>query len=283
MLKFFEKIVAFFLAFLSFLGFHVRPEYKNVVYDKTSERQVMDIYYPDMPDKIEGKVNVFIMVHGGGWTLGDKGSYKELCKTMAKKGMVAVTMNYRLFQTGIPDNEQSVFIPDVLDDLDNAIKAVDKRLRDEGITPNKLILQGHSAGASTVVYYGATRQNESAIPLAFVVNMASPMNYGPTYGINPTHVANPSLPHAFLSNAITDYVDSTLPPQIMFYGDYDGLTSIAQVEEYCAMLENAGVKHDFFRFPNTDHMLKTQKTDHDVEIKAYEKFDEYVKLYAAIN
>ena len=39
---------------------------------------------------------VVVMVHGGGLIAGDKENFKEVCKEFAKRGFVAVTINYRL-------------------------------------------------------------------------------------------------------------------------------------------------------------------------------------------
>lgn len=55
----------------------------------------MDIYLPAQADPGK-KYPLFLFIHGGGFTSGDKSSSAEKCQLMADSGFVAVTINYRL-------------------------------------------------------------------------------------------------------------------------------------------------------------------------------------------
>ena len=59
-------------------------------------RHRLDVYYPT--NTVDSTTNraLFFYVHGGGFTSGDKSAGTTMCKEMARRGYVAVTINYRL-------------------------------------------------------------------------------------------------------------------------------------------------------------------------------------------
>jgi triacylglycerol lipase len=90
---------------------------------------------------------ILIYVHGGGFTRGDKHPpnsfmYDNVMVWAVQHGMVAAETNYRL---------APVFkYPAANDDVATAVKYVRDHARDYGGDPNKIVVWGHSAGASLV-------------------------------------------------------------------------------------------------------------------------------------
>ncbi len=90
---------------------------------------------------------VLIYVHGGGFTRGDKHAgggyaYDNLMVWAVQHGMVGADINYRL----APKN----MYPDANNDVADAVKYVRDHARDYGGDPSKMVVWGHSAGASLV-------------------------------------------------------------------------------------------------------------------------------------
>lgn len=56
----------------------------------------LDVYYPNLIIDTLPLRPLILMVHGGGLISGDKINYTRVCKEFAKRGFVAVTINYRL-------------------------------------------------------------------------------------------------------------------------------------------------------------------------------------------
>ena len=85
-----QRIVAFFTTLitliLSWFGINLGKvqTYRNVAYG-TAARQVMDVYYPDKPENIEGSVDAMLFIHGGAWSSGDKSVYASYCKKVAEE------------------------------------------------------------------------------------------------------------------------------------------------------------------------------------------------------
>jgi predicted esterase len=91
---------------------------------------------------------ILIYVHGGGFTRGDKHRpgefmYDNVMVWAVQHGMVAAETNYRLAS---PQNQY----PAANDDVSAAVKYVRDHARAYGGDPNKIVVWGHSAGASLV-------------------------------------------------------------------------------------------------------------------------------------
>lgn len=56
----------------------------------------LDVYYPTLSVDTLKNRPLILMVHGGGLISGDKINYTRVCREFAKRGFVAVTVNYRL-------------------------------------------------------------------------------------------------------------------------------------------------------------------------------------------
>jgi len=100
------------------------------------------------PAAHKGPAPLILFVHGGGWKRGDKdnatGPYKVTHYT--GEGYAFASVNYRL----VPDatvEQQAQDIADALAKLLKQAKALD-------ITPGKVVLMGHSAGAQLVALVG---------------------------------------------------------------------------------------------------------------------------------
>ncbi len=119
----------------------------------------MDVYEPE-GDVLSARPAV-VLAHGGSFVLGNKNDMQPWCELLARKGYVAVSIQYRLFpffQLGFPDS---------LNIFDTAVKAVgDMRaavryLREDAATANlfridanNVFIGGYSAGAVTALHSG---------------------------------------------------------------------------------------------------------------------------------
>jgi len=107
----------------------------------THPRQTLDVYLPEAPRNAP----VVVMVHGGGWKLGDKRSEAVVQNKRARwtpRGVIFVSVNYRLLPDARP-LEQA-------DDVADALAYVQRHAAEWGGDPEKIVLMGHSAGAHLV-------------------------------------------------------------------------------------------------------------------------------------
>jgi acetyl esterase/lipase len=109
-------------------------------------KQRFDVYVP------RGARNapVILMVHGGGWRIGDKrsrGVVGNKVEHWSRAGIVVISVNYRLLP-GTDPVEQAR-------DVARALAAAQGRLAEWGGDPGKVVLMGHSSGAHLVALLDA--------------------------------------------------------------------------------------------------------------------------------
>lgn len=119
----------------------------------------MDVYEPQ--GDVLGARPAVVLAHGGSFVFGDKSAMQPYCELLARKGYVAVSIQYRLYPFLL------LGIPDSLAIFDTAVKAVgDMRaavrfLREDAATAdqfhidaNNIFIGGYSAGAVTALHSG---------------------------------------------------------------------------------------------------------------------------------
>jgi acetyl esterase/lipase len=145
--------------------------YENLPYGAHA-RQVLDLSYPQAPNKITEPLTAVLLIHGGSWIGGSKA--EEPFKTYfnelpAKTGAVAATMNHRTLFSDPP-----AYYDDMLEDVGNAIKLIRDKSGELGVDIDKIVLAGHSSGGHLALLYSYRYHAQSAIPIAFVAGLAPP-------------------------------------------------------------------------------------------------------------
>ena len=223
----------------------------NVSYGSDSE-QVYDIY---LPENRNVNTKVLILVHGGGWTSGDKADMNAY-KTIAQEDIpeyAIVNMNYRLASQGVSP------FPMQLDDITSVINHL-KTNQSDYIISQDYGFVGVSAGAhlSMLWSYQYDTQND--------VNMVASI-VGPTNLADPAYTNNPQLQIDLLMlyfgvTPTTTFLETYSPlhqakttsvPTILFYGGMDPLVPNSQSEDMDAKLTELGVTHEFTFYPNEGH------------------------------
>ena len=113
---------------------------RDVAYGR-DPRQRFDVYAPrDAPG-----APVIVMVHGGGWSRGDKAMANVVQAKVARwvpRGFIVVSTNYRM----VPDADPVEQARDVA----RAVAAAQRRAAEWGGDRTRFVLMGHSAGAHLV-------------------------------------------------------------------------------------------------------------------------------------
>ena len=66
---------------------------RNVIYARTAGVDLpLDVFFPPG----EGPWPIVLMIHGGGFIMGDKGMLEHTCRTFANAGFLVFNANYRL-------------------------------------------------------------------------------------------------------------------------------------------------------------------------------------------
>ncbi len=117
--------------------------HRDIAYGDDVE-QHLDVYEPAVVH--QQPLPMVLMVHGGGWTRGDKANAPVAGNKVAAfvpRGMVFVSTNYRMAMTP-PDPLQQA------SDVAHALAFVQQHASAWGGDPTRVVLMGHSAGAHLV-------------------------------------------------------------------------------------------------------------------------------------
>lgn len=105
--------------------------------DFSPDRHILDVYAP----KRKGPANgypVVVFIHGGNWDSGSKNIYTFVGRRLAKQGVVAVIINYRL--------APNVLVPAMANDAARAVLWTTQNIAGFGGDPGRIFTMGHSAG-----------------------------------------------------------------------------------------------------------------------------------------
>jgi acetyl esterase/lipase len=143
-MKYSIHFLAFFLIFLGLFcegcAYKNISKNKNIVYkpaDPTNKTDELQLNIFNSKEQNASK-DVFVFLHGGGWSKGKKSTYTFLGKRIAKKGAVAVIVDYPLS----PKADYS----DMAFASAEAVKWIKENISNYGGNPEKIFISGHSAG-----------------------------------------------------------------------------------------------------------------------------------------
>jgi len=226
-------------------------EQLNVPYG-SEDKQTFDIYLP-ANRTIDTKV--MLLVHGGGWTSGDKtdmNAIKDLIR-QDLPNLAIVNLNYRL------SDGNSIPFPMQIDDISAVINHL-KTKQTEYVISNDFGFIGTSAGAHLSLLWSYKSDSGSDIKMACSI-------VGPTNFTDPAYLENEdptlqALIDLYGEVLVTPFLEafspyhqatSSAPPTILFYGGQDPLVPTTQGTDMRDKLQELGVTHEFTLYPNAGH------------------------------
>lgn len=150
---------------------------KNIIYGTGNVRKpivgikdlLLDIYTPT--GKTPSKLPAIIFIHGGGFEHGSKDDKEvvKFCKKYTERGYVTLSIDYRLTKDDSPNEPGMMpsFLPltramnAAAQDACKAIRWLRTNAEIYKVDPNRIVLGGGSAGATTAMYVGYQNANPS--------------------------------------------------------------------------------------------------------------------------
>lgn len=216
------------------------------------EDQKFDLY---LPANRTFSTKIMILVHGGGWTSGDK-SDMNILKDIVQQdfpNLAIVNINYRL-----ADASNSPY-PMQIEDITTIINYL-KENKVKYTVSDDFGFIGVSAGGHLSLLWSYAFDDFKDVKM--VCSIVGPTNLTDPAYLNNT---NPDLQEllssfgvntelSFLEEASPYHqVSSTAPPTILFYGGQDPLIPVTQGTDLRDKLQTLGVTHEFTLYPNAGH------------------------------
>ncbi|HEV7781779.1 MAG TPA: alpha/beta hydrolase [Chitinophagaceae bacterium] len=227
----------------------------NISYG-TDAAQKMGIYLP--ADRTTTTTKVIILIHGGGWSTGDKGDFALYIDTLKKRlpGYAIFNLNYRL-ATGFAN-----YFPTQENDVKAAIEFIYGKRADYTIS-DKFVLLGLSAGAHLSLLHAY--KYTAPVKIKAVVDFFGPTDLVDMYN-NPASASAPPAALALVVGATPttnltlyqqsgpiNFVTAQSPPTIILQGGVDVLVAPSQSANLNTKLQTFGVVKQYVFYPTENH------------------------------
>ncbi len=192
------------------------------VYDSTKTTDLKAyIFFPNNWE-LNNDHSAMVIFHGGGWNTGDPSWGFGLAKKYAEKGMLTVTVQYRL------SDQKSVTPLDAMEDACNVILWVRNNSNKLRIKRNRIVAYGWSAGAhlaaSTAVFQTTSLENDiSSTPNALILT-------SPALSLGNDKWFEQLLLNKANSEDYSpaEHLRENMPPSIILVGKDDSVTPVYQ-------------------------------------------------------
>ena len=217
--------------------------------------------FQNQQPQVHNKRPAIVFFFGGGWTGGSPVQFEKQCEHFAKRGMVAITVEYRV------SSRHAVKIDDCIEDAKSAMRWVRAHADELGIDPKRIAAAGGSAGghlaACTAVMekFDASSDDKaiSAKPNALVLfNPALAIAWDERMPQEVRAIVQQKMrgrSHVPIQDVSPlTYASTKQPPCIMFFGTADRLLQGAQLYQedsteagnLCEIVTYDGKGHGFF-------------------------------------
>jgi acetyl esterase/lipase len=218
-------------------------------------RNIMDVHLPAA--RSEGNTPVLIMIHGGGWSSGDKADFASFVDTMKKRlpDYAIFNITYRLFNNG-----QNVFPAQELD-VKKCIEFIYSKRKEYAVS-DKFVIAGASAGGHLALLQ--SYKYISPVKIKVVIDFFGPTELTQYYNNPPTifvplllqtvtgttPAANPQL---YQQSSPYNYAVSGSSPTLILHGGADPLVPPSQSTLLRDKLVSVGVPNQYVFYPAGGH------------------------------
>ncbi len=200
-----------------------------------------------------------VVIHGGGWSTGDKTELSWMVKGLKQRGFAVANINYSL-TLNTPDNYKMQ-----LDDVDSAVQYISRKETEYTFNGQKVYVVGHSAGGHLALCYAYTRNGNGKVKAAG--SMAGPTNLfslayynaviydpilKPFLGMS-LFPATTASEERYKTCSPQFQAGKTSAPTIFFYGELDPIVNPDQSTGMAYTLSTLGVDKKLVPYPFTFH------------------------------
>ncbi|MDB4459130.1 alpha/beta hydrolase [bacterium] len=231
------------------------PEAETIAY-KTIGDVTMNLYV-FKPDgwKATDTRPAAVFFFGGGWNAGSPEQFVPQCKALQKRGMVAITADYR-----VANRNQTKAIKCV-EDARDAIRWTRTHAKELGIDPNRVASGGGSAGGHIAACLGTiappAKEKVSSKPNAMLLfNPACVLASIGEVKLDPAKQATMNKRMGVSDSALLSpahHVSKSAPPCILFHGTGDTIVPFLTAQIFSDKMKEAGVRCDLMDFKGKGH------------------------------
>lgn len=191
-----------------------------------------------------------VFFFGGGWTLGTPLQFYPECAHFASKGMVAISVDYRIRSRHNTTPFESVA------DGKSAIRWIRQHAKELGVDPERIVAAGASAGGQVAAACGIVKglddpsedQSVSSRPNAMIL-------WYPALDNGPGGCGFDMMKDRYLEISPLHNIAGQTPPTLFFLGTKDALIPVKTAEEFKARVEQGGGRCELRFFEGAPHPI----------------------------
>lgn len=205
--------------------------------------QTLSTYLPS--DGLKARPGA-LLIHGGGWTGGDKAPAQYLCQLLARNGIVAVATNYRLANSA----DLSTRWPAQLEDAEAAFQWMIAHSGEMDLDPGRISVFGLSAGGHIAVWLGIKDKRVASVIDAFgpvdLTKVETDRRYVPSLT---ALIGNPNDNAAVRAASPVYHIRPDVPPTLIIQGENDDLVAPDQSKALYDVMKSAGAQVEIIMYP----------------------------------
>jgi acetyl esterase/lipase len=231
---------------------------RDIVYRTVDGRPLaLDLYEP----RSAGPYPVVVVIHGGGWTAGDRREAMPLNRYLAARGYAVAAIDYRL--------APAAPYPAALDDVRAAVAYLAAHAAEHALDRSRVVLLGRSAGGHLALLTGYT-SDAGTLGGARIVGIVA--YDAPTDLEALAHVPRDGVvldlrqltrdfvgadvdaePEWFAGASPSTFADTPVPPTLLIHGARDEIVPVAQGRSLTARLRAADNTVAYLEIPWSAH------------------------------
>lgn len=264
---------------------------KDVAYLPPGRTEKADLYLP--PEFESGKKYPgIVIIHGGGWTTGDKGAPREINigTTLASHGYVCMSINYLL------GTKEIIPFPQNIQDCKRAVRWLRKNAERFQLDTNQIGAIGGSAGGHLAALLAVSGPETGIDPpedaeypcrIQAVVPMYPHMASSWEAGVGDKHVVYTKMwlfdksqaeaPALWDSASPIKQLSPDDPPMLILHGTADTTTPLDQSTRFHEAAKKIGIPSDLIIIEGLGHSFHLQPKQRDLRPEVIAFFDKHLK------
>lgn len=273
------KPLLFFLIATSVIAAdEIRTEH-DVDFLGGGRKEKADLYLPANPQPGQ-KFPAVVIIHGGGWSGGEKRAAREINSgtTLALNGYVGMSIDYVLANS----EHLGPTWPQNLHDCKTAVRWLRANAARLQIDPAHIGVIGGSAGghlAAMVSLCGGELDppGEGDCRVQCAVDLYGPVLWFEQRDLAMFRKTRAEAPELYKQADPRSHIDQSDPPLLILHGTADKTVPVADSEALAAAMKAAGAAHQLEIIPDAPHTFHLQPKQRDLRPLVLGFFDKYLK------
>jgi acetyl esterase/lipase len=242
-------------------------------------KEKADLYLPANPQPGK-KFPAVLIIHGGGWSMGNKRAKREvnIGTTLAQNGYVGMSISYQLANQAHPGPTW----PQNLHDCKTAVRWLRANAERLQIDPTRIGVIGGSAGGHLAAMVGLcggelNPPGEGDTRVQCVVNLYAPVLWFEQRDLDMFRKTRAEAPELYQQADPRTHIDRNDPPMLIIHGTGDKTVSVADSEALAAAMKAKGADYQLEIIPGAPHSFDLQPTQKDLRPLVLGFLDKHLK------